>query len=1075
MHLAANKITVDWLDDLSPAERSELDRRAQQIGAQLLGSLQRRQAHFWQWRYWDDVILNWSMRDERLKVQLFRFVDVLPMLRSGDAVTGHLLEYLDRAPGRVAGAARTALHLADRLPITRSAVAYAARISASNFARRFIAGENLKQVLHAARQQRNLHRGFTLDILGEAVASQVEAEQYFRSYVDLIESVSPQVRNWPEDPLVDVDDRGQLPRMNLSIKLSALDSQFDPIDPAGATQRAGARLRELLRVARVQGAFINVDMESYEKKDLTLHVFKQILSEPEFRDVSDVGIVVQCYLRDAERDLIDLRDWARARGTPVWVRLVKGAYWDHETIKAQASGWPVPVWQKKWQSDANFERQTRFVLRNREHLRPALGSHNLRSLAHGIAYAELNDIPAGGLELQMLYGMADPEKQALVARGHRLRIYMPYGDLIPGMAYLVRRLLENTANDSFLRAGVSERATPDTILGNPAASSATLSNGSASTRQHSGAVGNALRGVPSPGEVIDPRRSELQTGDPTDRVLAQGRGTLHVDQQEDVMPNTFTNQPPVDFALTENREAMQAALAAVRSQMPRICPLVINGEQVRTSTLDESNDPSLRSRIVGRFALAERLHVDQAVAAARKALPEWSALGAAGRAEFLRRAADVMRERLFELAAWEVFECGKPWREATADIDEAIDFCEYYAQQAVALEQPGGADVPGEENRFLHTPRGVVAVIAPWNFPLAILTGMSMAALATGNTVVMKPAEQSATMGSLLMEVFQQVGLPPGVLNYLPGRGEVTGAALVEHPDVALVAFTGSRAVGLAINAKAAEVSAGGSSSNAAPRRRPAMVKRVIAEMGGKNAIIVDADADLDEAVLGVAKSAFGYAGQKCSACSRAIVLSEVYDAFLTRLIEATRSFKLGPVEDPATMIGPVIHDESQQRILKYIEIGKQEGRLVLAVDAGQLAEQGSFVGPHIFADVPPLARIAQEEIFGPVLAVIRAANLDEAIQIANDTDYALTGGIFSRSPQNLDRVCREFLVGNLYLNRPITGAMVGRQPFGGFKMSGIGSQAGGREYLLQFVLPRTITEHTVRRGFAPPSEDAGE
>jgi RHH-type proline utilization regulon transcriptional repressor/proline dehydrogenase/delta 1-pyrroline-5-carboxylate dehydrogenase len=312
------------------------------------------------------------------------------------------------------------------------------------------------------------------------------------------------------------------------------------------------------------------------------------------------------------------------------------------------------------------------------------------------------------------------------------------------------------------------------------------------------------------------------------------------------------------------------------------------------------------------------------------------------------------------------------------------------------------------------------------------------------------------------MDVFREAGLPAGVLNYLPGRGEIAGAALVEHPDVGLIAFTGSRAVGLAINAKAAEVS----------RQGVVNVKRVIAEMGGKNAIIVAADADLDEAVAGVAKSAFGYQGQKCSACSRAIVVGDVYEPFLKRLIEATKSLKIGPAEDPATSVGPVIDEESFSRIHRYIEIGKSESRLALAMDPGPLADQGYFLGPHIFADVPPTARIAQEEIFGPVLAVIRAADLTEALRIANGTDYALTGGIFSRSPAALDRARREFLVGNLYLNRPITGALVGRQPFGGFKMSGIGSKAGGRDYLLQFVLPRTITEHTVRRGFAPPPDE---
>jgi RHH-type transcriptional regulator, proline utilization regulon repressor / proline dehydrogenase / delta 1-pyrroline-5-carboxylate dehydrogenase len=786
-------------------------------------------------------------------------------------------------------------------------------------------------------------------------------------------------------------------------------------------QRVGGRLRELFRAAQRLGAFINVDMESYEKKALTLEIFKAVLSEPEFRDWPDVGIVLQCYLRDTERDLLELRDWAVGRGTPVWVRLVKGAYWDYETIHARANGWPVPVFQQKWQSDANFERCTRFVLRNTAHLRPALGSHNIRSLAHGIAAAQVLQLPPGALELQMLYGMADAEKQSLVGRGQRLRIYMPYGELIPGMAYLVRRLLENTSNDSFLRAGFMENVSVDELLREPK-------------------VGQAF--LPAITTAAD--KNACPTRKP--------------------MSASFTNQPPVDFAVPENREAMREALASVREQFGRHFPLVIGGRDVDSLQREESTDPSDKSQVVGTFALATAEQADQAVIAAKAALGGWQDLGAEGRADFLRQAAEAMRQKRFELAAWEVYECGKPWREATADVDEAIDFCNFYAAHAIELQSDQGVDVAGEENRFEYLPRGVVAVIAPWNFPLAILTGMSVAALATGNTVVMKPAEQSAVVAAQLMAIFHAIGLPPGVLNYLPGRGEIAGAALVEHPDVALIAFTGSRAVGLAINAKAAEVSQQGVVN----------VKRVIAEMGGKNAIIVAADADLDEAVSGVMKSAFGYQGQKCSACSRAIVVGDVYESFLRRLVEATKSLKIGPAEDPASAIGPVIDEESFERIGRYIEIGKGEGRLVLAADPGPLVEKGWYIGPHIFADVLPTARMAQEEIFGPVLAVLRAAELDEALRIANGTDYALTGGIYSRSPAALDRAKREFLVGNLYLNRPITGALVNRQPFGGFKMSGIGSKAGGRDYLLQFVIPRTVTEHTVRRGFAPPV-DAGE
>jgi RHH-type proline utilization regulon transcriptional repressor/proline dehydrogenase/delta 1-pyrroline-5-carboxylate dehydrogenase len=1012
--------------EFSARDLQQIEHRTQEIGRGLFEHLERAPPNIFQRRWWDDQIMSWAMDDEELKVQLFRFVDVLPMLHTSEQVVRHLLEYLDDVRDRLPMPARVALGIARREPFTRAAITRAARLSAMDFARRFIAGTNTREVLDAARRQRDQRRGFTLDILGEAVISEVEAERFFRAYADLIEGVAPAVNEWPEEPQVDRGVLGPLPRMNLSIKLSALDSQFDAIDYAGTLHRAGGRLRELLRIAREHRAFINVDMESYDKKDLTLAVFQHVLMEDEFREFGDVGIVIQCYLKDAERDLRHLCDWATERGKPVWVRLVKGAYWDYETVHAQAEGWPIPVFQRKWQSDACFERLTRFLVHNYRHLRPALGSHNLRSIAHGLAAAERMGFPPHGLELQMLYGMADTEKQALVERGHRLRVYMPYGELIPGMAYLVRRLLENTSNDSFLRAGLSGNVPPAELLRNP---------------------------------------EEIGRDEPALETEATEHGATKMAGSETKSPNalaaTFKNQPHVDFAREEHRRAMQAALDDVAQQLGGSYPLVIGGEHVETDEQLASIDPSQKDRVVGTVSSAGRAEADRAVAAAKGALPQWRALGAERRAEYLRGAAEAMRKRLFELSAWEVYESGKTWREATADIAEAIDFCEYYAAGAIQLERPHGADVPGEENRFEYLPRGVAAVIAPWNFPLAILTGMTTAALATGNTVIMKPAEQSSVIAALFMEIMNDLELPPGALNYLPGPGETAGASLVEHPDVALIAFTGSRNVGLAINAKAAEVSAAGIP----------VVKRVIAEMGGKNAIIVDADADLDEAVLGVMKSAFGFQGQKCSACSRAIVLEPVYDAFLERLIEAARSLNVGPASDPSTSVGPVIDEQALAKIKQYIELGKQEGRVALAVDVGELAEQGYFVGPHIFADVSPTARIAQEEIFGPVLAVIRVADLDEAIRVANSTDYALTGGVFSRSPANLERARRELMVGNLYLNRGITGALVGRQPFGGFKMSGIGSKAGGDDYLLQFVVPRTITENTMRRGFAPPPE----
>ncbi len=1010
--------------EFSASERRTIDRRTLEIGEEIFSRLHRARPWILQRRWWDDRLMDWSMSDEELKVQLFRFVDVLPMLGTDQAISDHLANYLGQVQGGMPWWAKRGLTGTAKTWGARSVLAKVARMAATDFARRFIAGSDTREVLQVAKRLRRIPQAFTLDILGEAVTSQLEADRYYGAYLNLIKSVAPTVNQWPEVKQIDCDPLGAMPRMNLSVKLSALDPHFDPIDTVGVMDRVGDRLRNLLRVASQHRAFINIDMESYEKKKLTLDIFKRVLSEDEFKATRDVGIVIQCYLRDSAKDFVELRDWARQRGTPVWVRLVKGAYWEHETVLAQSLGWPIPVYQKKWQSDANYERQLRFVMQNTDALLPAIGSHNLRSLAHAIAIADHLGLPVNAYEIQMLYGMADAEKQSLVQRGHRVRVYMPYGELIPGMAYLVRRLLENTSNDSFLRAGLKQGVSAQSLLA-------------------------------SPGRLIHSERAQA-TIEPNPSEKA-----AHRDEKQMTTKATFKNEPPVDFAIDANREQMQQAIQKVESLLGRRWPLVIHGESVAGKDVWTVRDPSRTQRTLGTCDTASAKQVDLAVAAAKEAHRQWSQTDVHERARLLNELANEMKHRLFELSAWEVLECGKPWREATNDVCEAIDFCRFYADGAIAMQGRRGADVAGEENRFSYASRGVVGVIAPWNFPLAILTGMTTAALATGNTVVMKPAEQASLMGCLFMEMITKVGFPQGVVNLLNGAGEVVGAGLVEHPDVSLIAFTGSRSVGLAINAEAARISAESRS----------FVKRVIAEMGGKNAIIVDRDADLDEAVMGVAKSAFGFQGQKCSACSRVIVLEDVYDSFVERLIEAARSLVVGPAKHPATQVGPVIDAEAQQKVQRYVEIGREEGTCVLSTDMGELAEQGYFVGPHIFTDILPHHRLAQEEVFGPVLAVIKVADLDEAIAVANGTEYALTGGMYSRNPDSLERAKREMMVGNLYLNRNITGALVGRQPFGGFKMSGIGSKAGGDDYLLQFVVPRTITENTMRRGFAPNIE----
>nr|MDQ3331484.1 L-glutamate gamma-semialdehyde dehydrogenase [Planctomycetota bacterium] len=793
----------------------------------------------------------------------------------------------------------------------------------------------------------------------------------------------------------------------------ALDARFNPADPEGTFDRVAGRLRPILREARDRHAFVNVDMEQFAYKPLTLEIFRRVFLEEEFRDFKDVGIVVQAYLRDSGDDLASLLDWVDERETPVWVRLVKGAYWDYETVVAQANGWPIPVYRQKWQSDENFERLTTVLMENHHKLRPAIASHNLRSLSHAIAAAKQFNLRRDAFELQMLYGMAGDQAELFSEQGYRVRIYTPFGELIPGMAYLVRRLLENTSNDSFLRHSFDASASIEELLMSP-----------------------AKVGAKTPPLPPDPQPE-------------------------------FANEPPTDFSREENRESMREALEDVRSQFGRDYPLVIGGRATDTTKKITSVNPSNPSEIVGVVATATPEQASDAIEAARRAFPQWMRTDPGHRAEYLELAAAEMRVRRFELAAWIVFECGKPWRDADADVAEAIDFCTYYALRMRQLAEGREVRIAGEENTYFYRPRGVAVVIAPWNFPLAILTGMTAAALVTGNTVVMKPAEQSPVIAAKLMEVFRDAGLPEGVVNYLPGVGEEIGPELVGSPLVDLIAFTGSREVGLGINAKAADTD---------PRQTS--VKHVVAEMGGKNAIIVDDDADLDEAVAGVVQSAFGYSGQKCSACSRVIVLDAAYDVFVERLIEATKSLKIGPAEDPGTDVGPLIDDEARKRVKKYVALGSEVHTLALGIEPGSSAKKGFFVGPHIFTNVKPEDRLATEEIFGPVLAVFRAKEFDEALRLANGTSYALTAGVFSRSPENLRKARRELIAGNVYLNRGITGAMVHRQPFGGFKMSGIGAKAGGPDYLLQFLIPVNVTENTMRRGFAPaadPTTTAGE
>ncbi len=960
-----------------------------------------------------------SMKDEVFKVQMFRFVDVLASLRNSGEIVRHLDEYFAEMKNGFAPLLHTGVRAAKIVPWFSS---WFLRWNVSGMARQFISGRNPQDAMKTLRKARKNRIGFTVDLLGEAVVSEEEAHEYGIRCLELLEGLAAQTKDWT-DPLG--RNVHLFPVVNLSVKISALYSQMNPADPEDAIAHLAPKLRPILRRAKDLGAFVNFDMESYAHKNSTLQLFKTLFTEKEFKDWPHAGIVIQAYLRDAERDLRDLIEWGRKRGTRFTVRLVKGAYWDYEKIKAAQNGWRVPVWLKKPESDANFEACTRVLLENEDIVTAAFGSHNVRSIAYAQALAESMGIDKSRYEFQLLYGMAGPIKRALVEMGFRVREYCPVGELLPGMAYLVRRLLENTSNEGFLRAKFSDNASAMQLLRDPAV-------------------------------VVSKRVRHIDEVEPDGSFALDGGQSRNGHSLETPPGDSYENAPLVNFVHQQTQEQMRTALRDVRARFGQRYPLVINGQKIMTEKFMSVINPTEPSQVIGNVAEAGIDDAEAAVKAAREAFEHWCRVSVDHRAQLLERAAAIMDRRRFELSALEVYEVGKPWAEADGDIREAIDFLLFYAQQMRIMGRPKLTQhVLGEESYQHYWPRGVSLVIAPWNFPVAILTGMVSAAIVTGNTVIMKPAEPSSVTGALLMEIFEEAGVPPGVLNYLPGHGSVIGQHLVDHPDVVMIAFTGSREVGLRIWESAGKTK---------PGQRE--LKRVVCEMGGKNAIIVDSDADLDETIVDTVYSAFGYQGQKCSACSRLIVLEENYDRVVHRLIAATASLRVGNPEAPGITVGPVIDEKAYKRILERIEHGKTEA--TLAYQAKDIPANGYFIPPTIFTNVKPDSRLGQEEIFGPVLSVIKVRDLDEAIKVANGTKYALTAGFFSRSPANIERIKAELEAGNVYINRSCTGAVVGRHPFGGFKMSGGGTKAGGPDYLLNFVVPRVVTENIMRHGFAP-------
>ena len=957
---------------------------------------------------WLEQLINRTISEPGFRLQALRFIDVLPSLDDDQNLTEHLQEYFSDLD--LPRFAEWGLEHCDT-PWASLIAAPTVRYTLRRLARKFMSGHEMHQAYRCVSQLRKKNSNFTLDLLGEATISEIESEAYQQQYLHLLNNLSESVNQWEYHPLLDLSHSKNSPPLNLSIKLSSLYSQIHPTAPQAAIDAICQRLRPIFRTAIKNNAFITIDMEQYELKNIVLECFKQVIMEDEFKAWPHIGLALQAYLKETYDDIDELTSLIRERGTPITIRLVRGAYWDYETVIAKQNNWPCPVWQNKNDTDYHYEKCLTLLLNSQPMIHTAIATHNPRSIAFTMALSQKLNLSKDQFEFQMLYGMADSLKPALVELGYRLRIYVPFGETLPGMSYLVRRLLENSTGQSLVNSGFAP---------------------------HSKLINTHSFDAISQSKKTAPLNSK----------------PLNTDS------SSFHNTALLRFITTQQCNEFKHHIQEAKAQFGTHYPLLINGIEIHSDKTIRSYNPANPSELIGHISCASQKQADDALHSAVQAFTSWKNTAVKQRTAYLRKVAVLLFKRRMEFAAWQVLEAGKSWQEADGDVCEAIDFLNYYAQQAELIALGKTTNISGEDNHLYYKACGVSLVIPPWNFPLAILCGMLSASIVTGNTCILKPSSLTPVIAARFIQLWQEVNLPAGVINFLPGSGKTIGNYLAHQPEVNIIAFTGSLEVGTKLLSIGTQLQPG-----------QTHIKKVIAEMGGKNTIIIDSDADLDDAIVGVIHSAFGFQGQKCSAASRVIVVGSIYDKFIKRLIEATDSLTIGSPEDPAHFLGPVIDKTAYERIKQRIHNGQQTASLHRSpanVKSNHHQESGYFISPCLFTDVDPLSPLAQEEIFGPVLSVIRADNFRQAIKIANNTKYALTGGVYSRQPSHLHYAQEQFNVGNLYLNRKITGALVNRQPFGGFHMSGVGNKAGGADYLLQFMNAYCVTENTLRRGFAP-------
>jgi RHH-type proline utilization regulon transcriptional repressor/proline dehydrogenase/delta 1-pyrroline-5-carboxylate dehydrogenase len=951
-----------------------------------------------------DYGLSLTARFDLIRVHLLKFLALLPSLdhdKAGKEVKRNLIESLRRLNADAESLSQNKKRGSRSLPlylkIAFTVAAYMAtylpahllatvvRSMVRKMAKRFIAGESISTSHKTLRDLRASQREATLDQLGELVVSSKEADEYFEKVLQLIHGLKQHI------PKGEKNSAG-IYNAHVSIKVSALSHDFRPQAFEATFAKVAPRLRRILQEASREEVFINIDAEHYHYRDMVLRIYGKVLLETsELKNYSQTGIVIQAYLRDGAQHLKEIAQLAQNRNIRMPIRLVKGAYWDAETIEGEAHQFIPPQFLNKEESDLHFRQLAYLALKNSEYIQLAIGSHNLQDHAFVESLRELRFPQAPIIEHQCLHMTYEALSHGLAKMGWPTRNYMPIGNLLVGMAYLVRRIMENSSQVGVL-----------SIM-----------------RSHQKAAG-----LISPVDV---------------HALKKKNGNIQHDSFITQLKSDFGPIRPLRLFLNDERESLEQEIKNFEQY------LLASQEKWKTSSETKVICSSKPELIVGTYISTEVSAVHSLVEKMEKALTAstWAKQSLAlYRVAILLKAADLMLIRRNALASLIIYEAGKTMSEALADVDEAIDFINFYSRQEIALQN----------SKQKYTNRGVITVIAPWNFPLAIPCGMTVAPLLAGNAVILKPAEQTPLIGQELYNILIEAGVPTDVLHLVQGDGEIVAAPLVSHPRTAGVVFTGSKSVGQWIYRE------GGDKILSHYYHQIPMQKKIITEMGGKNAIIVTNNCEMDETISGILYAAFGHAGQKCSAASRVIVHKEVKDALVSRLVQAVKDLKVGESLDPATSINPLISSSDQQRVRTAIESAKDEtirthGRIL--VDRSFEKLPGFCVGPAIFELPIHQARKkeswAQKEIFGPVIHLVEYESMIEAVELFNGTEYALTGGIYSQSQDDIDFLIRFLRAGNIYVNRPNTGARVGIEPFGGFKLSGTGPKAGGADYVSQF------------------------